>query len=126
MFLLKNSSTPLARFGPRQPRSAALAQTLPEVWRSSLKETLGCERWIENCDKGCEKVVPTCLIFDALWPSGGGGKVFKQSVIFQSEMAPRYEICVGLDKGHKTTPNTLVAKPSKKKVGRVYYHCTNV
>merc|ERR1711971_1327602 len=31
------------------------------------------------------------------------------------KMAPRYEICVGLEKGHKTTPNTLVAKPSKKK-----------
>ena len=36
-------------------------------------------------------------------------------------MAPRYEICVGLEKGHKTTPNTLVAKPSKKKVGRKCY-----
>ena len=22
-------------------------------------------------------------------------------------MAPRYEICVGMEKGHKTTPNTL-------------------
>ena len=42
-----------------------------------------------------------------------------KSVILQSEMAPRYEICVGLEKGHKTTPNTLVPKPSKKKVGRV-------
>ena len=31
-------------------------------------------------------------------------------------MAPRYEICVGLEKGHKTTPNTLAPKPSKKKV----------
>lgn len=30
-------------------------------------------------------------------------------------MAPRYEICVGLDKGHKTTANTLKAKPSHKK-----------
>ena len=38
----------------------------------------------------------------------------------QNEMAPRYEICVGLEKGHKTTPNTLVPKPSKKKVGRLY------
>ena len=43
-------------------------------------------------------------------------------MIFQSEMAPRYEICVGLEKGHKTTPNTLVAKPSKKKVGRKVQH----
>ena len=31
-------------------------------------------------------------------------------------MAPRYEICVGLEKGHKTTPNTLKAKPSHAKV----------
>ena len=31
-------------------------------------------------------------------------------------MAPRYEICVGLEKGHKTTPNTLKAKPSSAKV----------
>lgn len=30
-------------------------------------------------------------------------------------MAPRYEICVGLDKGHKATPNTLKKKPSSKK-----------
>ena len=43
-------------------------------------------------------------------------------MIFQSEMAPRYEICVGLEKGHKTTPNTLVAKPSKKKVGSAFQH----
>ena len=42
-----------------------------------------------------------------------------KSVILQNEMAPRYEICVGLEKGHKTTPNTLVPKPSEKKVGRV-------
>merc|ERR1711976_979763 len=31
------------------------------------------------------------------------------------KMAPRYEICAGLDKGHKTTPNTLRPKPSKNK-----------
>ena len=36
-------------------------------------------------------------------------------------MAPRYEICVGLEKGHKTTPNTLKAKPSKAK-GRLTKH----
>ena len=30
-------------------------------------------------------------------------------------MAPRYEICTGLDKGHKTTPNTLKAKPCHSK-----------
>ena len=30
-------------------------------------------------------------------------------------MAPRYEICVGLDKGHKTTANTLKAKPVSTK-----------
>ena len=41
----------------------------------------------------------------------------RKCVLLQSEMAPRYEICVGLEKGHKTTPNTLVTKPSKKKVG---------
>ena len=34
----------------------------------------------------------------------------------QTAMAPRYEICVGLEKGHKTTPNTLKAKPSSAKV----------
>ena len=31
-------------------------------------------------------------------------------------MAPRYEICVGLEKGHKTTPNNLKPKPSNAKV----------
>ena len=36
-------------------------------------------------------------------------------------MAPRYEICVGLEKGHKTTKNTLKAKPSKAK-GRLTKH----
>ena len=30
-------------------------------------------------------------------------------------MAPRYEICTGLDKGHKTTPNALKARPAKSK-----------
>jgi large subunit ribosomal protein L36e len=30
-------------------------------------------------------------------------------------MAPKYEICVGLDKGHKTTPNELKARPAKNK-----------
>jgi large subunit ribosomal protein L36e len=30
-------------------------------------------------------------------------------------MAPRYEICVGLDKGHKTTPNTLKKRPASNK-----------
>lgn len=30
-------------------------------------------------------------------------------------MAPRYEMCVGLDKGHKTTPNTLKPRPASKK-----------
>ena len=37
-------------------------------------------------------------------------------------MAPRYEICVGLEKGHKTTPNSLKAKPSKAKVGGRWLH----
>merc|ERR1712126_318349 len=36
-------------------------------------------------------------------------------------MAPRYEICVGLEKGHKTTPNTLKAKPSQSK-GKLTKH----
>mmetsp|Transcript_70561 Transcript_70561/g.116137 ORF Transcript_70561/g.116137 Transcript_70561/m.116137 type:complete len:103 (-) Transcript_70561:58-366(-) len=30
-------------------------------------------------------------------------------------MAPRYELAVGLDKGHKTTPNTLKKRPGKNK-----------
>ena len=30
-------------------------------------------------------------------------------------MAPRYELVVGQDKGHKTTPNTLKKKPSRSK-----------
>ena len=30
-------------------------------------------------------------------------------------MAPRYEICTGLDKGHKTTVNTLKPKPCASK-----------
>ena len=36
-------------------------------------------------------------------------------------MAPRYEICVGLEKGHKTTKNSLKAKPSKSK-GKLTKH----
>jgi len=30
-------------------------------------------------------------------------------------MAPRYEMVVGLDKGHKMTPNPLKKRPSKSK-----------
>ena len=30
-------------------------------------------------------------------------------------MAPKYEICAGLEKGHKTTPNELKKRPSKNK-----------
>ena len=30
-------------------------------------------------------------------------------------MAPKYEICAGLDKGHKTTPNEQKRRPSKNK-----------
>jgi large subunit ribosomal protein L36e len=30
-------------------------------------------------------------------------------------MAPRYEICVGLDKGHKTTKNTPKKRPVSTK-----------
>merc|ERR1712098_475354 len=36
-------------------------------------------------------------------------------------MAPRYEICAGLEKGHKTTKNNLKAKPSSSK-GRLTKH----
>eukprot|EP00092_Neocalanus_flemingeri_P024020 GFUD01026054.1.p1 GENE.GFUD01026054.1~~GFUD01026054.1.p1 ORF type:complete len:121 (-),score=31.83 GFUD01026054.1:66-380(-) len=36
-------------------------------------------------------------------------------------MAPRYEICVGLQKGHKTTKNVLKAKPSNAK-GKLTKH----
>merc|ERR1712156_438483 len=35
--------------------------------------------------------------------------------------APKYEICAGLDKGHKTTPNELKRKPSKAK-GKLTNH----
>merc|ERR1712062_640901 len=38
-----------------------------------------------------------------------------------SRMAPRYEICVGLEKGHKTTPNTWEPKPSSAK-GKLTKH----
>ena len=31
------------------------------------------------------------------------------------KMPARYELCVGLDKGHKTTPNTLKKRPAKSK-----------
>merc|ERR1711862_848915 len=35
---------------------------------------------------------------------------------FQNKrMEPKYEICAGLDKGHKTTPNELKKRPSKNK-----------
>merc|ERR1719348_1425160 len=36
-------------------------------------------------------------------------------------MAPRYEICVGLEKGHKTTEDTRKTKPSKSK-GKLTKH----
>jgi large subunit ribosomal protein L36e len=36
-------------------------------------------------------------------------------------MAPRYEICTGLEKGHKTTPNTLKPKPCHIK-GKQTFH----
>ena len=36
-------------------------------------------------------------------------------------MAPRYEICAGLEKGHKTTKNNLKAKPSSSK-GKLTKH----
>jgi len=36
-------------------------------------------------------------------------------------MAPRYEMCVGMEKGHKTTVNNPREKPSKRK-GRTTKH----
>jgi len=36
-------------------------------------------------------------------------------------MAPRYEICVGMEKGHKTTKNNLKPKPAKAK-GKLTKH----
>ncbi len=36
-------------------------------------------------------------------------------------MAPRYEICAGLDKGHKTTPNAPKKRPARGK-GRQTNH----
>merc|ERR1712088_159088 len=39
----------------------------------------------------------------------------------RTTMAPRYEICVGLEKGHKTTKNALKAKPCKTK-GKMTKH----
>ena len=51
--------------------------------------------------------------------------IFKTLVAWFSEeadkMAPRYEICVGLEKGHKTTKNALKAKPCKTK-GKLTKH----
>lgn len=36
-------------------------------------------------------------------------------------MAPRYEMCVGMEKGHKTTKNVQKERPAKSK-GRVTKH----
>jgi large subunit ribosomal protein L36e len=36
-------------------------------------------------------------------------------------MAPKYEICAGLDKGHKTTKNELKKRPGKNK-GKLTTH----
>ena len=36
-------------------------------------------------------------------------------------MAPRYEMCVGMEKGHKTTKNALKPRPSRSK-GKVTKH----
>ncbi|GAB6026621.1 60S ribosomal protein L36 [Chamberlinius hualienensis] len=36
-------------------------------------------------------------------------------------MAPRYDICVGLNKGHKVTKNVTKPRPSRSK-GKLYKH----
>ena len=36
-------------------------------------------------------------------------------LFFTDSMAPKYEICAGLDKGHKTTLNEVKKKPSNRK-----------
>ncbi|XP_059081202.1 large ribosomal subunit protein eL36-like [Tigriopus californicus] len=46
---------------------------------------------------------------------------FPLDIVQRSVMAPRYEICVGLDKGHKTTENTLKKRPAKAK-GKLSNH----
>ena len=46
---------------------------------------------------------------------------FKRIYFQIKTMAPRYEICVGLEKGHKTTKNALKAKPCKTK-GKLTKH----
>ena len=38
---------------------------------------------------------------------------------FIFRMAPKYEICAGLDKGHKTTKNELKKRPGKNKVSYI-------
>ena len=39
-----------------------------------------------------------------------------KQILFIFRMAPKYEICAGLDKGHKTTKNELKKRPGKNKV----------
>ncbi|CAB4057627.1 unnamed protein product [Lepeophtheirus salmonis] len=36
-------------------------------------------------------------------------------ILLRSEITPRYKICIGLDKSHKTTMNELKRKPSARK-----------
>merc|ERR1712080_453306 len=43
-----------------------------------------------------------------------GNFLFRRKPAKES-MAPKYEICVGLDKGHKTTLNEVKKKPSNNK-----------
>ena len=42
--------------------------------------------------------------------------MFIMQISFLFRMAPKYEICAGLDKGHKTTKNELKKRPGKNKV----------
>ena len=76
---------------------------MPKEWRnSSPKEILSNEIL---CDK---------IIFISTW-------AVTLLFMISEVMAPRYEICVGLEKGHKTTKNTLKTKPSKSK-GKLTKH----
>ena len=42
-------------------------------------------------------------------------KSFNTLFVLSFSMAPKYEICAGLDKGHKTTPIERKKKPSNNK-----------